>query len=173
MCDSTVSKNRSRAAASELPADGSDIDAAIEPLLLEAVAALDGAAPLLAGMARFHLGYARRDLRPLDRRRGPRQADAARRRAPGRAGRSGDPPPAAPVGAAVELLHNFTLIHDDVQDEARPDATGRRSGASGASARQSTPATRSSRRRICRCTDWHQTGFPPSLRFVSWKRSTA
>jgi geranylgeranyl diphosphate synthase type I len=30
----------------------------------------------------------------------------------------GDPAVAAPVGAAVELLHNFTLIHDDVQDES-------------------------------------------------------
>jgi geranylgeranyl diphosphate synthase, type I len=30
----------------------------------------------------------------------------------------GDPRAAAPVGAAVELLHNFSLIHDDIQDES-------------------------------------------------------
>jgi geranylgeranyl diphosphate synthase type I len=30
----------------------------------------------------------------------------------------GDPAAAAPLAAAVELLHNFTLIHDDVQDES-------------------------------------------------------
>jgi geranylgeranyl diphosphate synthase type I len=30
----------------------------------------------------------------------------------------GDPARAAAAGAAIELLHNFTLIHDDVQDES-------------------------------------------------------
>jgi geranylgeranyl diphosphate synthase type I len=31
----------------------------------------------------------------------------------------GDPHAAGPLGAALELLHNFTLIHDDIQDESR------------------------------------------------------
>jgi geranylgeranyl diphosphate synthase type I len=30
----------------------------------------------------------------------------------------GEPEQAAPLGAAIEILHNFTLIHDDIQDES-------------------------------------------------------
>jgi geranylgeranyl diphosphate synthase, type I len=96
-----------------------DPDALIEPVLLDAVAALAGRAPLLTGMVRYHLGYAGRDLQPLDRRavdRGKRMRPAVALLAAGAAG--GDPRAAAPVGAAVELLHNFSLIHDDVQDES-------------------------------------------------------
>jgi len=96
-----------------------DVDALIEPALLDAMAALDGRTPLLAGMIRYHLGYAGRDLRPLDARavdRGKRLRPAVALLAAGAAG--GDPRAAAPVAAALELLHNFTLIHDDVQDES-------------------------------------------------------
>ena len=96
-----------------------DVDGLIEPAILDAVAALDGRAPLLSGMVRYHLGYAGRDLRPLD----PHAVDRGKRLRPtvallaaGAAG--GDPRVAAPVAAALELLHNFTLIHDDVQDES-------------------------------------------------------
>ena len=100
-------------------AAGFDIDALIEPALLAAVATLDGSAPLLAGMARYHLGYAGRDLAPLD----PRVVDRGKRIRPEVAllaagATGGDPRAAAPVAAALELLHNFTLIHDDVQDES-------------------------------------------------------
>ena len=96
-----------------------DIDACIDPPLLDALAALDGRAPLLGGMARYHLGYAGRDLQPIDPRsvdRGKRMRPAVALLAAGAAG--GDPLAAAPVAAALELLHNFTLIHDDVQDES-------------------------------------------------------
>ncbi len=96
-----------------------DIDAAIDPPLQEAVAALDGRAPLLAGMARYHLGMVGRDLAPsapgtVDR--GKRFRPAVALLAAGAAG--GDPNRAAPLGAAIELLHNFTLVHDDIQDES-------------------------------------------------------
>ena len=99
-------------------ADG-DLDALIEPALLAAFAVLDGRATVLAGMVRYHLGYAGRDLEPLD----PRTADRGKRIRPAvallaAAATGGDPRAAAPVGAAVELLHNFTLIHDDIQDES-------------------------------------------------------
>jgi geranylgeranyl diphosphate synthase type I len=96
-----------------------DVDALIEPMLLDAVAALDGRAPLLTGMVQYHLGYAGPDLQPLDRRavdRGKRMRPAVALLAAGAAG--GEPRAAAPVGAALELLHNFTLIHDDIQDES-------------------------------------------------------
>jgi|GEM_PF-3343921 len=96
-----------------------DVDAAIAPYMEDAVAALDGEARLLAGMARYHLGLVDADLRPLadgavDR--GKRVRPAVAILCAGAAG--GDPAAAAPLGAALELLHNFTLIHDDVQDES-------------------------------------------------------
>jgi geranylgeranyl diphosphate synthase, type I len=96
-----------------------EVNALIEPALLDAVAALDGRTPLLSGMVRYHLGYAGRDLRPLDGRsvdRGKRLRPAVALLAAGAAG--GEPRAAAPLAAAVELLHNFTLIHDDIQDES-------------------------------------------------------
>jgi geranylgeranyl diphosphate synthase type I len=83
------------------------------------MAALDDRTPLLSGMIRYHLGYAGRDLRPVDGRgvdRGKRLRPVVALLAAGAAG--GDPQAAAPVAAALELLHNFTLIHDDVQDES-------------------------------------------------------
>jgi geranylgeranyl diphosphate synthase, type I len=95
------------------------IDAAIDPELLAAVASLDGRAPLLAGMARYHLGFAGPDLVPIDPRtvdRGKRIRPAVAMLAAGACG--GDPFVAAPLGAAIELLHNFTLIHDDIQDDS-------------------------------------------------------
>jgi geranylgeranyl diphosphate synthase type I len=95
------------------------VDALLEPLMADALTALDGRAPLLAGMVRYHLGYVNLDLRPID----PRTIDRGKRIRPavtllvaGAAG--GDPGQAAPVAAAIELLHNFTLIHDDIQDES-------------------------------------------------------
>ena len=96
-----------------------DVDVLIEPMLLDAVAALDGRAPLLRGMVQYHLGYAAADLQRVDRRaadRGKRMRPAVALLAAGAAG--GEPRAAAPVGAALELLHNFTLIHDDIQDES-------------------------------------------------------
>src|SRR5919107_1742400 len=96
-----------------------DVDALVEPVLLDAVTTLDGRAPLLSGMVRYPLGYAGRDLQPLDRRavdRGKRIRPAVALLAAGAAG--GEPRAAAPVGAALELLHNFSLVHDDIQDES-------------------------------------------------------
>jgi geranylgeranyl diphosphate synthase type I len=96
-----------------------DVDALIEPALLDAMAALDGRSPLLSGMVRYHLGFAGRDLGPLDSHavdRGKRLRPAVALLAAGAVG--GDPREAAPVAAALELLHNFTLIHDDIQDES-------------------------------------------------------
>jgi geranylgeranyl diphosphate synthase type I len=94
-----------------------DVTALIEEPLLAAVATLDGRAPLLAGMVRSHLGYADRDLQPTaPLGQGKRMRPAVALLTAGAAG--GDPRAAAPAAAAIELLHNFTLIHDDIQDES-------------------------------------------------------
>jgi geranylgeranyl diphosphate synthase type I len=96
-----------------------DLDALLEPELRGAVAALAGAAPLLAGMARYHLGELAPDLAPAP----PGSVDRGKRMRPAVAvlacaAVGGDPAAAAPLAAAIELLHNFSLIHDDVQDES-------------------------------------------------------
>lgn len=96
-----------------------ELDQILEPPLLAALTALDGRAPLLAGMIRYHLGYADLALQPIDPRsidRGKRIRPAVTLLAAGAAG--GNPAQAAPAAAALELLHNFTLIHDDIQDES-------------------------------------------------------
>jgi geranylgeranyl diphosphate synthase type I len=98
---------------------GMGVDALLEPLMVDALTALDGRSSQLAGMVRYHLGYADLNLQPID----PRTFDRGKRIRPAVtvlvAGASGgDPVQAAPVAAAIELLHNFTLIHDDIQDES-------------------------------------------------------
>jgi geranylgeranyl diphosphate synthase, type I len=94
-----------------------DVDALIDPHLAAAVAALDAAAPLLAGMARYHLGWVDEAFVPatngaVDRGKRIRPSVALLSCAAG----GGAPARAAPLAAAIELLHNFTLVHDDIQD---------------------------------------------------------
>lgn len=100
---------------------GFDVDTLIQPHLEAAVASLEGTAPLLSGMARYHLGDLNEALAPLP----PEQTGAARgkRMRPAVAllscaAAGGDPRAAGPVAAAIELLHQFTLVHDDIQDES-------------------------------------------------------
>jgi geranylgeranyl diphosphate synthase type I len=106
---------------SELTDSAIDIDAAIEPPIAETLTALDGRSPLLAGMIRYHLGYANADFTPASDRirlqsRGKRLRPAIAMLTCAALG--GEPLTAAPVGVAIELLHNFTLIHDDIQDKS-------------------------------------------------------
>jgi len=74
------------------------------------------ALPLYRVLA-YHLGWADAELRPV-------RADGGKRIRPllcllccEAAG--GEAPAAVPAAAAIELLHNFTLIHDDIQDRSR------------------------------------------------------
>ena len=96
-----------------------DVDALITPHIAAAVGELDGPAPLLAGMGWYHLGYIDRDFA-----RAPEGAvDRGKRIRPALAllccaAAGGDPEDAAPLAAAIELLHNFTLVHDDIQDQS-------------------------------------------------------
>lgn len=69
----------------------------------------------LLGLARYHLGWVDDGGQPASvegKLLRPRLLLAACQ-APG-----GDPEKAVPAAAAVELVHNFSLIHDDVEDEA-------------------------------------------------------
>ncbi len=70
----------------------------------------------LYGMARYHLGWATTHFEPA-------AFDAGKRMRPlicmhACASVGGDPVDAAPAAAAIELLHNFTLVHDDIQDQS-------------------------------------------------------
>ena len=83
----------------------------------DAVRILGERAPLLAEMAEYHLGWSN-GADESDQHRGkmvrPLVAVECCRAASG----SADEEPAIPLAAAIELLHNFTLIHDDIQDNS-------------------------------------------------------
>ncbi|MCS7251742.1 MAG: polyprenyl synthetase family protein [Anaerolineae bacterium] len=68
------------------------------------------------GMLAYHLGW-------VDERFQPARYDAGKRIRPmlcllACAACDGDPAQALPAAAAIELLHNFSLIHDDIQDRS-------------------------------------------------------
>src|ERR671932_26831 len=67
-------------------------------------------------MLEYHLGWRGPDLQTL-----PVPAPAGKKLRPALAllvcrGVSGEEEPALPAAAAVELIHNFSLVHDDIQD---------------------------------------------------------
>lgn len=93
------------------------IDREIDRLLGE----LDGNAALLPRMATYHFGMVTPSGAPVP--------TDEQRRIQGKRMRplvavlscvasGGAPQDAAPLAAAIELLHNFTLIHDDIQDRS-------------------------------------------------------
>jgi geranylgeranyl diphosphate synthase type I len=102
------------------PALAALIDERIAWLDAEIEAAFASASDLpLYRMARYHLGWADEALCAVD--------EATRRRHGGKrlrgvlcllaceaVGGSGEE--AAPAGAAIELIHNFSLVHDDIED---------------------------------------------------------
>jgi geranylgeranyl diphosphate synthase type I len=70
----------------------------------------------LYGMIRYHLGWADEHFQPA-------RSDAGKRIRPficlhACSAVSGDPEPALAIAAAIEILHNFTLVHDDIQDRS-------------------------------------------------------
>ncbi|MGI8477377.1 MAG: polyprenyl synthetase family protein [Thermomicrobiales bacterium] len=101
------------------PAPIFDIESLIDGHMRAAVDFLDGPAPMLAGMGRYHLGWVDGALRDVP----PGSIDQGKRVRPGVAllccaAVGGEAAVAAPLGAAIELLHNFTLVHDDIQDHS-------------------------------------------------------
>ena len=96
-------------------------DALLERELEAAIDELDDRAPMLQRMARFHLGWTDSSGVPTDaktraRIQGKRIRPVLAMLSCTAAG--GDAAAAAPLAAAIELLHNFTLIHDDIQDRS-------------------------------------------------------
>jgi len=67
-------------------------------------------------MLAYHLGWVDADGHPSRGRRGKQLRPTLLLLADEAAG--GDPAAAMPAAAAVELLHNFSLIHDDIQDRS-------------------------------------------------------
>jgi geranylgeranyl diphosphate synthase type I len=67
-------------------------------------------------MLAYHLGWVDADGRPTRGQRGKQLRPTLLLLADEAAG--GDPAAAMPAAAAVELLHNFSLIHDDIQDRS-------------------------------------------------------
>jgi geranylgeranyl diphosphate synthase type I len=70
----------------------------------------------LYGMIRYHLGWADEQFRPAS-------FDAGKRIRPAICLQActavcGDSEPALDMAAAIEILHNFTLVHDDIQDRS-------------------------------------------------------
>lgn len=106
------------------PDDAAAIGALIQPHIEAALATLGAGGPAgatLPLMARYHLGEVDAAGRPT----GPaeRRAAQGKRLRPAVAllsclAAGGDARQAAPLGAALELLHQFTLIHDDIQDNS-------------------------------------------------------
>jgi len=68
------------------------------------------------GMLHYHLGWADANFAPAEVPAGKRIRPVLCLLACEAAG--GDPQAALPAAAAVELLHNFSLIHDDVEDRS-------------------------------------------------------
>ena len=89
----------------------------LPPLEAEMRALVQGADPRHAGffgMLHYHLGWADAALRPARTKSGKRVRPLLCLLACAACG--GDWEQALPAGAAVELLHNFSLIHDDIED---------------------------------------------------------
>lgn len=75
------------------------------------------------GMMRYHLGWADEALQPIEANAGKRLRPVLCVLACEATG--GDPWQALPAASAVELIHNFSLVHDDIQDGS-PTRRGRR-----------------------------------------------
>ncbi len=72
--------------------------------------------PSLYGMIRYHLGWVDQHFSTVSADPGKRVRPVVCLLSTGAAG--GNSEHAIPVAAGIELLHNFTLMHDDVQDQS-------------------------------------------------------
>ena len=89
------------------------IEAEMQALLRNDIPALRP----MYGMMRYHLGWEDQEGRPENAPKGKRLRPLLTLMTTRAAG--GDPDQALPAAAAVELIHNFSLIHDDIEDRSR------------------------------------------------------
>lgn len=102
-----------------IASDAEELIALLEPEMHRALEGLEGPAPILPGMVDYHLGFVDASFRTSDLPpsvRGKRFRPIVAMLSCAAAG--GTPEMAAPLASAIELLHNFTLIHDDIQDQS-------------------------------------------------------
>lgn len=101
------------------PMDPASLDRLFEPMMQRAVAEIGVTSTLLEQIAAYHMGWRNADLSPVSGER-PNPGKRVRPRLAMlvTAALGEDPALAAPVAAAIELLHNFTLVHDDIQDRS-------------------------------------------------------
>jgi geranylgeranyl diphosphate synthase, type I len=81
---------------------------------------LDGVPPMLQsfyGMMGYHLGWLDESLSPVVSKIGKRLRPFLCLMTCQAVG--GDPTSALPAGSALELIHNFSLVHDDIQDNSQ------------------------------------------------------
>jgi geranylgeranyl diphosphate synthase type I len=88
----------------------------VEEELRDCVAPSDHYPPAFLGMLHYHLGWTDDQFRPSPTKGGKRLRPLFTLLTCQAAG--GDPQDALPAAAAVELIHNFSLIHDDIQDRS-------------------------------------------------------
>ncbi len=74
------------------------------------------------GMIHYHMGWVNDQLQPIESNSGKRIRPVLCLLACAAAG--GDWEQAVPAAAAIEILHNFSLVHDDIQDNS-PTRRGR------------------------------------------------
>ncbi len=94
-------------------------DLSLDDLMYASTTDAEDWSPALAGMMRYHMGWVDQRFSPLPagsidqgKRMRPRLALLACRAV------CGLDEPAWHLAAAIELLHNFTLVHDDIQDQS-------------------------------------------------------
>ncbi|HEV2529068.1 MAG TPA: polyprenyl synthetase family protein [Thermomicrobiales bacterium] len=97
------------------------IDELLQREIDSALSMLDTPDGTLATIARYHFGMIEPDGTPTTAK--VRRTSQGKRLRPvvallACAAAGGDPRRALPVAAAIELLHQFTLIHDDIQDDS-------------------------------------------------------
>jgi geranylgeranyl diphosphate synthase type I len=86
----------------------------IEDELQKVVRTPQGSLATYYGMMRYHLGWVGEDLQPSQARSGKRLRPLLCLLCCEAAG--GDPAQALPAAAALELVHSFSLVHDDIED---------------------------------------------------------
>ncbi len=108
----------------EILAKTEDMRAAVNDEMKAALQYDDNATPdLFLGMNHYHMGWVDEQMQPVSVHAGKQIRPLLLLLVNQAAG--GDWRQAAPAAAAIELLHNFSLIHDDIED-ASPTRRGRK-----------------------------------------------